>query len=571
MLLPLPLLLLLVPPQAEPVIPGKVLVWEAPGIYHAQILHRVQETLGVSATIRVRPAFPSGPANRARHEAAGLDRIVVVEVPEGTEARVRAHLEQAPECRSARFDLRSGQLAGESNDPGFSKQWSFEQASNLDMDLPGGWDITVGRKSVTIAVIDTGGLYPFVGTDHEQMTAANPGEIPRNGIDDDRNGFVDDYYGWDFVHNDPVPEYEAGHGVSVAGIVAADGNNGKGVAGVACGCGVIHLKIFDADGQFPASGMFAGELAAAAAIVMAADSPVRVIQCSWTNGFQPSEIINKAIEYAVDRDKVVVFAAGNFNNQKVWPAKLPDVLAVAAVDREGHRSVWGAGFASSYGPWVDFTAGGSEIFTTWPEPYDVGWFFGTSAAAPHVSGAAALLFSKLPGLHARQARRILEESALDLDGRNPGFEGLLGKGFVNSWQALRKIQDVEDLGFGAPAGRSPSPDLVAWRLGALGNRYALKGTGFLPGENVRLVFSTARADRPVAGGLLVPLSDHVVPLKADNRGRISWIFRGGDSLADGTPVYFQVLLEGRPPEVPAGLTNAIQIRMESADLGGKQG
>ncbi len=559
----LPLLLFLLPPQAEPVIHGTVVVWEAPGVSDSQIVHRARETLGALTPVRVRPAFPSGPANSAKHAAAGLDRILVLQVPRGTEEQVRAHLESSPECRKARLDLRTGQLADDSNDPGFSKQWSFQQVSNLDMDLPEAWDISVGKKDVVIAVIDTGGLYPFVGTDHEMMTAVNPGEIPRNGIDDDGNGYVDDYYGWDFVHNDPIPEYETGHGVSVAGIVAADGNNGKGVAGVACGCGVIHLKIFDENGQFPPSGKFAGELSAAAAIVMAADSSARVIQCSWTNGFKPSDLINKAIDYAVDRDKVVVFAAGNFNNQKVWPAKHPGVIAVAAVDQEGLRSVWGAGLASSYGDWVDFTAGGTAIYTSWPEPYETGWFFGTSAAAPHVAGAAALLFSKFPRLHAGQARRILEESALDLDDRNPGFEGLLGKGFVNAWQGLRKIAQVGDLGMGVAGGRSQSPDLVAWRQGGQGNRYFLQATGLLPKESVKLVYSLNRADLPLVDGTLVPRPDHVVVLKANRKGKVSWVFTNDGHLGEGVRVFFQAVLEGQRDGVVPGLTNALEIGMEA--------
>ena len=118
---------------------------------------------------------------------------------------------------------------------------------------PQAWDLTTGSSTVVIANIDTGCKYT-----HEDLAAnmwTNPGEIPNNGIDDDGNGFVDDYYGYDFFFNDPDPLDENGHGTHTTGILGAVGNNSLGVVGVNWNVRIMSIKIYNSIGFGTTSAM----------------------------------------------------------------------------------------------------------------------------------------------------------------------------------------------------------------------------------------------------------------------------------------------------------------------------
>ncbi|MBA3327052.1 MAG: S8 family serine peptidase, partial [Solirubrobacterales bacterium] len=145
---------------------------------------------------------------------------------------------------------------GTMNDPFFEQLWALRNTGQIvqassgtagaDIAASSAWDLTTGSAAAFVAVIDSG-----VAADHPDLrgqVAMNRGEIAGNGVDDDANGYVDDLVGWDFVGDDPVPEDANGHGTHVAGTVAARGNDGTGVVGVAPTTRIMALRVLDANG-----------------------------------------------------------------------------------------------------------------------------------------------------------------------------------------------------------------------------------------------------------------------------------------------------------------------------------
>ena len=304
------------------------------------------------------------------------------------------------------------------DDPEFPKQWSLKNTGQAggtpgaDIDATAAWDITTGTPGVIVAVVDTG-----VDLDHPDLRAnlwTNPGEIPGNGIDDDADGLVDDVAGWDFVNHDADPHDEHGHGTHVAGTIAAAGDNGRGVAGIAWHATIMPLKFLDASGN--------GTIAdAIAAIDYAAAKGARVINASWGGGGFSTAMFEAIRDAGEQQEVLFVAAAGNeatdTDQIPFFPAAYdtPNVVAVAASDRLDHLA-----WFSNYGRTsVDVTAPGVDILSTLPGG-TYGFSSGTSMAAPHVSGTAALLLTMAPGIDVVSLRqRLLDESEHlpALDGR----------------------------------------------------------------------------------------------------------------------------------------------------------
>ncbi len=248
-----------------------------------------------------------------------------------------------------------------------------------------------GSSDVVVAVIDTG-----VDYSHPDLRANmwhNPGEIPENGIDDDQNGYVDDYYGVDIVAGQGSGNDDHGHGTHVAGIIAAV-NNTEGIVGIAYNTRIMSVKAGMSSGYFSNS-------AIAAAVIYAADNGADVINMSF-GGSAISIAVQDALTYAYTRC-VLVAAAGNeglgndvdhLTDVPVYPAALPYVLGVMSVDRYGNLS----GF-SNYDciPFNSFEyelyAPGEAMLSTIPGDRYAAWN-GTSMAAPVVSAVAALLRSE---------------------------------------------------------------------------------------------------------------------------------------------------------------------------------
>ena len=310
------------------------------------------------------------------------------------------------------------------NDPLFERQWALQDAGSVamtkpaDINMSAAWAQTHGFSGVVIAVIDTG-----VDFTHEDLAANiwhNPGEIPGNGIDDDQNGYTDDIIGWDFVDarsgadgedfstpdNDPMDNH--GHGTHVAGIAAAVGNNGLGIAGVAWNCKIMPLR---AAYKTTSGEMMVASHQAAQAIIYAADNGAHIINLSWASNHR-SILVERAIAYAAESGVLVCAASGNQNTDApAYPAAFdnPAIISVGSVDRNGNKA-----FNSNYGSWVDVCAPGVAIYSTYPNN-QYRFMSGTSMATPVVSGIAALIWSLNPNPTNLQVKDIILNSVDYLD------------------------------------------------------------------------------------------------------------------------------------------------------------
>lgn len=310
------------------------------------------------------------------------------------------------------------------DDPDFPQLWGMRntgQAVNgvagttgVDIDATLAWDLHRGDRDVIVAVIDTG-----ADLDHPDLQA---NVLPRGGED------------WDFADTgDPSPDDEDGHGTHVAGTAAAVDNQ-VGVIGVAPGCRVMPLRVDLTAGM---NQNRADAINYVRQQAIANPSRQYVINCSWrTSGDHTG--VRTAIENAVSNNVVVVFAAGNANvNTDVtpqYPGVYPQVIAVAALDQDGLKA-----WFSNFGTNVDVSAPGVNIFSSLPDDTH-GFLDGTSMAAPHVAGLAALVWSAAPGLTNLQVRRIIEDSCDEIDTSNPGFAGQLGRGRINAFRAVQLAQ-----------------------------------------------------------------------------------------------------------------------------------
>jgi subtilisin family serine protease len=320
------------------------------------------------------------------------------------------------------------------NDPLYPNQ--FHQVTSN----PQAWNYTTGSPLVLVGIVDSGIL-----CDHPDLQSniyVNPGEIPDNGIDDDGNGYVDDWRGWDFADapelsdtaigdylgQDGDPTDENFHGTHVAGIVGAVGNNGIGVTGVAW-----NLKLLPVRAGFRTT-QGQGYLQdddAAAALIYAADMGCSVVNMSWGDP-NYSPIIGDACLYAYNKGVTLVASAGNDPGPYLsYPAKLSTVISVGAVNK--NRNL--AGF-SSYGIDMDIVAPGEAVLSTYKMEAGEQYFEqnGTSMSSPFVVGGIALLLSLHPGLTPDQVRARLLTATDDLGA--PGFDQYYGHGLLNTRKLL---------------------------------------------------------------------------------------------------------------------------------------
>jgi thermitase len=353
------------------------------------------------------------------------------------------------DVRSSPFALRHSLLTLRPSDvitpddPGWINQWGPAK-----IEAPAAWGVVTGTPDVVIAVLDTG-----VYLDHEDLASklwTNPGEIPGNWVDDDGNGQVDDIHGWHFFHSWSGSTYfpaedsdvrdDNGHGTHVAGIAAAAANNGAGIAGLAWGARIMPVKVLNQYGDGFYSDLAAG-------IIYAADNGARVINMSL-GGAESSQMLCAAVDYARRHGAVVVSATGNDGAPWVrYPAACPSALAVAATDSDDQQTSF-----SNYGSQVALAAPGTDIYSTWCHQNiylklcDGNYYLtksGTSMATPHVSGVAALIWSRWPALTADAVAMQITRTAVDV--ASPGWDEYTGWGRLNAAAAVTPLTAPADL------------------------------------------------------------------------------------------------------------------------------
>lgn len=370
-------------------------------------------------------------ARTADNPLRSLERIAIVEFDNDRDVNLIARkLSQHPSLEYAE-PLPARRLLYQPNDSLFARQYHLTKIRATDA-----WDSIPGTATpVLIGVVDTGVDYT-----HEDLAEAiflNPGEIGTdaqgrdkrtNGIDDDGNGFVDDWRGWDMVGNDNDPRPGNAHGTHVAGIAGAVVNNRIGVAGV---CNVARiLPIKCATDSPTAPSILSGYEGIAYAAAMGA----KVINCSWGGG-TASQAEQEVINTAIGLGSVIVAAAGNSGvEEQLFPGSYSGVLSVAAVGSNDVRASF-----SSYHTSVGISAPGVSILSTYPSN-SYGFADGTSMASPVVAGAAALVCAKYPQLSPIQVVARLKATADPIDNltgnRNRPWTGKLGSGRVNAYRAV---------------------------------------------------------------------------------------------------------------------------------------
>jgi subtilisin family serine protease len=297
------------------------------------------------------------------------------------------------------------------NDPSFGLEWNLQNTgqsggtAGIDIDAPLAWDISTGSRSVVVAIIDSG-----IDLTHPDLAAnvwTNPGEIAGNGVDDDRNGFVDDIHGWNFVDNNANVQDGYGHGTHVAGIIGAVGNDGVGVTGVNWRVSLMVLRVQNDSGAGTTSAVIG---ALRYATTMRRDFGINVVVTnnSWEAAAGYSSVIEGLIREQGEAGITFVAAAGNHGTDNDvtprYPSNydLPNVIAVASLASAGVL----AG-SSDYGATtVDLAAPGTFILSTW-KGGGYAALSGTSMAAPHVAGTVALLAAAKPGITVAQVRAAI--------------------------------------------------------------------------------------------------------------------------------------------------------------------
>lgn len=317
------------------------------------------------------------------------------------------------------------------NDPLYNQQWYLPKIKAHDA-----WDINQGSAAIVVGIDDTG-----VDWDHPDLAGniwINDNEIESNGLDDDNNGYIDDYRGWDFggangtPDNNPM-EDQPDHGTHVAGCVSASTNNGVGVAGIGFNTKVMAVKTSRNDQRDPSSGapyiVYGYE-----GLMYAAQNGAKIINCSWGGGGY-SLLGQNIINDVTNMGSVVVAAAGNESSRdKFYPSAYNNVLSVAATGSSDTRSSF-----SNYGYTVDVASPGSGIYNTW-QNNTYASLSGTSMASPITAGLVALTMAQFPNLTPLQAAEKVRVSADNIDNLNPTFAQLLGKGRIN---ALRALQNTD--------------------------------------------------------------------------------------------------------------------------------
>ncbi len=326
------------------------------------------------------------------------------------------------------------------NDSLVNQQWALQKIKAFDA-----WNITQGSDSIIIGIIDTG--IDYLHPDLKNKIYINMGEVGTdnngkdkkvNGVDDDGNGFIDDYMGWDFTDrrgfpfdttsgdylgwdNDPMDGN--GHGTYIAGILAAETNNQIGVAGAAPKIRILNIRAFDPSG-------YGEEDDVAAGILYAVKMGAKVINMSFGDT-QFSYVLRDVIKYAYSKNVVLVASSGNDGIEEPhYPSGYSEVICVGNSTENDYVAP-----SSNYGSTLDLVAPGTDILTT-EKGGGYSLVSGTSASAPFVSAAAGLILS-MGNFTNEEIKQMLKSTADDIE--QPGWDIKSGAGRLNMYKALSSL------------------------------------------------------------------------------------------------------------------------------------
>lgn len=342
-------------------------------------------------------------------------------------------------------------LAYQPNDPLFEQQHYLKQIKAVEA-----WDIQRNAHDIVVAVIDTG--VDFSNPELINSAWVNKKEIPNNNVDDDKNGFIDDINGWNFIENNnnsgphfysDITRIGVSHGTAVAGVITAEADNNIGISGLAPGAKIMSLRALSSkgDGEFDSVNK---------ALRYAINNGAHIINLSMVSA-KTNDELESTIKEAVAKNILVVTATGNETNSSYLndtsinlniEPRYPicsnnsgkGVLGVGSVGEQDKKSPF-----SNYGQaCLDVSAPGENFISTTPfnplldnyRTYVNGAFTGTSVSAPLVSATAALLWQKNPTLLASDIENIIISSGDDINQNNPNFSGQIGKR-LNVYNALK--------------------------------------------------------------------------------------------------------------------------------------
>ncbi len=384
-----------------------------------QILNDLAKSISIQ---KMEMAFPVSSNNNARSSAFSLQNIYKIELDDAADGpRLMGILHFSPNIEYAEPYIPNQPLYIP-NDPQANPVGGQQDYLPV-IKAHEAWDVEKGDSTFIIGLVDTG-----VKMDHEDLgnIAFNYAD-PINGLDDDGDGYIDNFYGWDIADKDNNPTADGHpHGSYVAGMSSATVNNAKGMAGVGFNTKYLPVKIAETATQ-----VFNNEYGG---VIYAADHDCKVINLSWGAAGNYTRYGQDVINYAVlEKDAVVISAAGNTNaSLNFHPASFDNVLSVGATDISDKKAPW-----ATYGYAVDLMAPGHNVYTT-NNAGTYGRTGGSSYSAPLLSGAAALVRAHFPNLSAQQVMEQLRITSDDIYsvGNNMDYYGQLGKGRLNVFRAL---------------------------------------------------------------------------------------------------------------------------------------